>query len=316
MNNTKNVLILGASGMLGSMLVDQLSRSDQFQVTGAARSASGLLDRFRGIYSNVTWAEFNYGLETRQQAFDSLGRFEWIINAIGITKPLIRDDNAAQIENAVLVNCMLPHDLGRYAERTGAKVLQIATDCVYSGAKGFYTESDPHDALDVYGKTKSIGESWQPGVHHLRCSIIGPEPKDFKFLIEWFRRQPERASVNGFTNHSWNGVTTLHFARFCQGIMSADIGMQHIQHIVPSGTVTKAQMLRDFAKAYGRDDIVIQNVEAKTVIDRTLATQHNDRNNAIWQAAGYKTPPTVSEMIAELGAYPYQGADAGLVVRE
>lgn len=307
MNNTKNVLVLGASGMLGSMVVDHLSRSEQFKITGAARSASGLLDRFRRTYSNVNWAEFNYDLDTRKQVFDSLGRFDWVINAIGITKPLIRDDNPAQIENAVLVNCMLPHDLGRYAERTGAKVLQIATDCVYSGSKGFYTENDLHDALDVYGKTKSIGETWQPSVHHLRCSIIGPEPKDFKFLIEWFRRQPKQASVNGFTNHSWNGVTTLHFARFCQGIMSSEIEMPHIQHIIPSGTVTKAQMLRDFAAAYGREDVVINDVEAKSVIDRTLATQYPERNSAIWQAAGYDTPPTVSAMIAELGGYSYRG---------
>src|SRR5579884_587455 len=307
MTNTKNVLILGASGMLGSMLVDYLSQSGPFRITGAARAASGLLDRLRAIYPNAGWAEFNYDLDTRTQAFDSCGRFDWLINAIGITKPLIRDDNPTQIENAVIVNCMLPHDLGRYAERTGAQVLQIATDCVYSGAKGSYTENDPHDALDVYGKTKSIGESWQPNVHHLRCSIIGPEPKDFKFLIEWFRRQPQGASVNGFTNHSWNGVTTLHFARFCQGIMSGNIEMPHLQHIVPSGTVTKAQMLRDFAKAYGREDIEIMDVESKAIIDRTLSTAYPERNRAIWQAAGYDTPPTVSEMIAELGAYQYKG---------
>ena len=66
----------------------------------------------------------------------------------------------------------------------GARVLQIATDCVYSGAQGAYVETDLHDALDVYGKTKSLGECQEPNVYHLRCSIIGPEPKDFKFLIE------------------------------------------------------------------------------------------------------------------------------------
>jgi dTDP-4-dehydrorhamnose reductase len=308
MKMKQKVLILGASGMLGSMLVDCLSRSDRFEITGAARSASGLLDRFREIYSDVVWRDFTYDLDQRTRAFESLGEFDWIINAIGITKPLIKDDNPSQIENAVLVNCILPHDLGRYAMQTGAKVLQIATDCVYSGAKGFYVESDAHDALDVYGKTKSIGESWQPSVHNLRCSIIGPEPKDFKFLIEWFRRQPERSAVNGFTNHSWNGVTTLHFARFCEGIMNSNITLDHVQHVVPRGTVTKAQMLRDFAKAYGREDIVINDVQAKSIVDRTLATQFPERNAEIWSAAGYKTPPTVSEMIAELGSYEYRGA--------
>src|SRR5271167_3285972 len=170
----KKVLVLGASGMLGSMVIDYLSTMGGMQLTGALRS-SGLMNRLCRLYPEVSWLPFNYSIDTRISAFEILGKQDWIINAVGITKPLIRDDNSVEIENAVTVNCLLPHELGRYASSVGARVLQIATDCVYSGAKGFYKESDAHDALDVYGKTKSIGESWQPNVHHLRCSIIGPE---------------------------------------------------------------------------------------------------------------------------------------------
>ena len=184
-------------------------------------------------------------------------------------------------------------------------MLQIATDCVYSGAKGAYTESDLHDALDVYGKTKSLGETYLPSVSHLRCSIIGPEPKDFKFLIEWFRRQPNGAQVNGFTNHLWNGVTTLHFARVCEGVICKNIALPHLQHLVPAESETKSEMLRDFAEAYARPDIIIRDVEAKTVIDRTLSTSNIELNDALWRAAGYDQPPTVRQMIHELGAFDY-----------
>jgi dTDP-4-dehydrorhamnose reductase len=293
----KNVLVLGGSGMLGSMVVDYLSRQSGLALTATVRSEA-LRDAMASKYPRVCWhvANFAGGI-----ASGELFAQEWIVNAIGITKPLIRDDNAVETMRAIEINSRLPHLVGREAEARGARVLQIATDCVYSGAKGQYTETDAHDALDVYGKTKSLGECFLSSTQHLRCSIIGPEPKEFKFLIEWFRRQPSGASVNGFTNHHGNGVTTLHFAKICQGFIANDIPLTHLQHVVPSGMVTKARMLHDFARAYGREDIVIRDVEAKTVIDRTLATHELERNSEIWRAAGYEEAPTVTEMIEELG---------------
>jgi dTDP-4-dehydrorhamnose reductase len=290
--------------MLGSMLVDHLSRNESLSVSATVRSAAAHRD-FAGLYPAVNWsvADFEAG---GNSLFDSFDGQHWIVNAIGITKPLIHDDNAAEIHRAIHINALLPDEIAKQAQRRGARVLQIATDCVFSGVKGNYTETDPHDALDVYGKSKSLGECFFENVHHLRCSIIGPEPKDYKFLIEWFRRQPKAASVNGFVNHQWNGVTTLHFAKICQGIVQQDIALGHLQHVTPTASVSKARMLHDFASAFVRADININDVEAKSVIDRTLATNHGDQNLALWRAAGYDFPPTVSEMILELGRHEYK----------
>lgn len=293
--------------MLGSMVVDVLSREADLAVAGTVRSTA-LARHFAGIYPGVRWAEFLPGGNMLDEQTDLFDGQSWIINAIGITKPLIHDDNPNEIETAIKINALLPHCVGQTAATCKAKVLQIATDCVYSGAKGEYVESDLHDTIDVYGKTKSLGETYIPSVHHLRCSIIGPEPKDFKFLIEWFRRQPERGEVNGFTNHRWNGVTTLHFARLCLGVIRNRIELNHLQHVIPSGHVSKAAMLREFAAAFNRPDIVIRDVEAKAVIDRTLATRNGAVNAALWKAAGYSVPPTVSEMITELAQYQYRAA--------
>jgi dTDP-4-dehydrorhamnose reductase len=300
----KNVLVLGGSGMLGSMLVDHLSRDESMSVSATMRNATALQD-FAELYPAVGWsvADVEAG---GSGLFDSFDGQHWIINAIGITKPLIHDDNQFEIRRATHINALLPDEIAKQAQQRGARVIQIATDCVFSGAKGSYTETDSHDALDVYGKTKSLGECFFENVHHLRCSIIGPEPKDYKFLIEWFRRQAKRASVNGFVNHQWNGVTTLHFAKLCQGIVQQDTALGHVQHVVPTASVSKAQMLHDFASAFGRPDINLHDVEAKTVIDRTLATNHAERNIALWRAAGYDSPPSVSEMILELGRHEYK----------
>jgi dTDP-4-dehydrorhamnose reductase len=303
----KKILVLGASGMLGSMLIDFLSRDRNIVLTGSVRETS-LRRRFETLYPAVRWEEFHFNESAT--SFALLDGQDWIINAIGITKPLIRDDDAAQIETAIQVNALLPHCLGKAARIRGARVLQIATDCVYSGAKGGYRETDVHDALDVYGKTKSLGETYLSNVHHLRSSIIGPEPKDFKFLIEWFRRQPPSVQINGFTNHKWNGLTTLQFARICKGIIERDLVLPHLQHIVPTDILSKAQMLREFAGAYTRPDIRVKNVEAPSVIDRTLATDNVELNRELWSSAGYEHPPTIAAMIHELATYEYPVAAA------
>ncbi|HEY7500999.1 MAG TPA: sugar nucleotide-binding protein [Vicinamibacterales bacterium] len=302
----RKVLVLGGSGMLGSMVVDALSRDPSFAITATVRSPD-LERRLSGIYPSVDWRRFAPPSDEVDGLFDGQN---WAVNAIGITKPLIRDDRADEIERAVEINARLPHTLARAAARAGVRIIQIATDCVFSGTKGAYTEADAHDALDVYGKTKSLGETFHDNVHHLRCSIIGPEPKDFKFLIEWFRRQPAAAKLKGFANHRWNGVTTLQFAKLCGGIVRDGVALGHLVHVIPTGTLSKAEMLHEFASAYGRADISIDTVDAPTVIDRTLATNQRDLNAALWSAAGYDRPPSVPEMIRELARFDYRAVPA------
>ena len=300
----KSVLVLGGTGMLGSMVTDELARRPDIRVNATWRVSSRSAPPV--MIPGVEWLPFDAADSSLDEALLACGRHQWILNAIGITKPLIRDDNPQEVDRALRINALLPHAIARVAEALDARVLQIATDCVYSGAKGGYTETDVHDALDVYGKTKSLGECFSPNVINLRCSIIGPEPKDFKFLLEWFRSQPVGASVNGFVNHKWNGITTLHFARLCAGIIETEARLPHLQHVVPAGVISKADMLREFAAAYGRTDVRINDTVASSVIDRTLSTVNPDLNRQLWRVAGYRTPPTVPDMIGEVAKYPYR----------
>jgi dTDP-4-dehydrorhamnose reductase len=295
----KRVIVLGGSGMLGSMVTDVLSRSSDLSLTATLRER-GLAETCAQVFPSVNWVQFNASTDDAAV----IDGHDWVVNCIGITKPLIHDDNASEVERAIRVNSLFPQRLAVKAKEIGARVLQIATDCVYSGAKGHYVETDPHDALDVYGKTKSLGETVQPWVHNLRCSIIGPEPKDFKFLLEWFIRQPRGAQVNGFTNHRWNGVTTYHFGRVVGGIIRSGTDLPNSQHLIPSGDVTKAEMLDTFAAAYDRRDVTVRHTTAEKVIDRTLETTRPEVSGELWQWAGYPVPPTVPEMIREMAANP------------
>jgi dTDP-4-dehydrorhamnose reductase len=301
----KNIVVLGGSGMLGSMVTDVLARDIGLSVAATVRSAT-LLEKCRERLPMVEWRLFDAATMDRNTLTKVISDATWIINAIGMTKPYIHDDNPKEIERAVRINALLPYELATTAAETGGRILQIATDCVYSGNGGRYVENDPHDPLDVYGKTKSLGEALLANMYCLRCSIVGPEPKAYVFLLEWFRRQPKNAQVNGYTNHQWNGVTTLHFAKLCFCIIRHGFDLPHVQHVIPSGMTSKAELLKCFARAYRREDITINPTEAKAIIDRVLATNNDTLNRQLWAAAGYAEPPSVPQMVAELAEFDYR----------
>jgi len=301
------VIVLGASGMLGSMVLDSLRRDRNLEVAATTRNGD-LMQGFQARFPEVKWQLLDAGECGIPEINQVINDASWVINCIGVIKPYIHDDNATETERAIRVNALFPHLLGRAAEQCDARVLQIATDCVYSGSTGNYNENDKHDALDVYGKSKSLGEAFSEKIHHLRCSIIGPEPKSHVSLLDWFLKQPKGGTVNGYVNHQWNGVTTLHYAKVCHGVVTSAVPLKHVQHVVPQNMVSKADLLSCFAREYARDDITINPGHAEVVIDRTLSTTDDALNRALWSSAGYPEPPTVEAMVAELAAFDYSFA--------
>lgn len=279
------VAILGSTGMLGSMVYRYLSEQPDYDLSMIDRAG---MDAEHADVQTLT---------------DFLQGHQYAINCIGIIKPLIDETSRKSVEQAIRVNSMFPHLLAQAAESVGCQVLQIATDCVYSGREGGYVETSAHDALDIYGKTKSLGEVRSPNVHHLRCSIIGPEQRGHLSLLDWFLRQPAGSMLKGFTNHHWNGITTLTFAKICRGIMSNSFVCFHTEHIVPSNVVTKAELLSHFAYFYNRQDVSVGEAKAPVSVDRTLSTEWPNTNKAPWPMAGYDNPPTIQQMIEELAAY-------------
>jgi len=282
--------------------VDWFSRDQSLSVLATARSEE-VIGNFQHLAGEVEWRFMDADQASVSTLLELLDGAQWVINCIGITKPYIREDRPAETERAIRINALFPHHLADAARIGGFQVLQIATDCVFSGMRRNYVEHDQHDALDIYGKTKSLGEVRSEGMHHLRVSIVGPEPLRHAFLLDWFLNQAIGNSVKGFTNHEWNGVTTLHFARICHGVIRRGLTCGHLHHVVPSDVVSKAELLRCFARSYGRPDMTIFRTEAETAVNRTLAASNPTFNRQLWEAAGYPQPPTVAQMIDELSEF-------------
>lgn len=306
----EKIIILGASGMLGSMVADYFSGSNDFDLICTVRSEE-IRRKFSLVMPQAKWILFDANSVANDPSeLNFIKGADWLVNCIGITKPYCADENPYEIERALRINSLFPHILASEAHNNDLKVIQIATNYVFSGARGSYSESDKHDALDVYGKTKSLGEVYHESVYNLRCSIVGPEAGRSAFLLEWFRNLPPRSQINGFLNHSCNGLTSLHFAKICMAIINNNIDLTHITHITPADKISKYKLLLLLAKCYKREDIVINPMEAGIEIDRTLVSNHKKTIAKLWQLAGYENgAPTIEQMANELCVYPYKFKD-------
>jgi dTDP-4-dehydrorhamnose reductase len=280
-----SVLILGGTGMLGHAVFHEFQGLEG-TVKFTSRTGSGipfdvLTDPVKSLSSHISAGDY-------------------IINCLGIIKPHIDDENEKDVARAKQVNSVFPAELAVFAEQADAKIIQIATDCVFSGSKGHYLETDTHDADDVYGKTKSGGEIVSPNVMHIRVSTIGREINRSTLLLEWVLAHPHGATLLGYTDHFWNGVTTNHFAKVVRGIIEQDDFKPGLSHLVPGNELSKAELVRKIAIAFGRSDLVIKDTESGKPINRTLSTIDPELNNRLWGGAGYAEIPTIEQLIAEI----------------
>lgn len=274
-----NILVLGVSGMLGSMVFDYLSKNPNFNVYGTVRKSNFLNDKI------CLFDAYDIS-QLENERFLNL-KIEYIINCIGITKPFSKDDDPEGVQRAIHINADFPWKLTSYAKKYKIKIIQIGTDCVYSGKRGKYVETDSHDPLDVYGKTKSLGEVFDGPMLIIRCSIIGPEfKKEKNFLLEWFLNQPDEGTIGGFEHHIWNGVTTLQFAQLCEKIIELNIFTQlrqksFIHHFTPNNLVNKYQLMHIFNDIFEKKLKINRVNKPEQKVDRSLDTIYSDLNKVV-----------------------------------
>ncbi len=277
------VAVFGHSGMLGRSVCKELKKSG-FDLVTIGRLGSDIF--FDVGKTNILDLE--------------LGDVDYIVNCVGLISHLIDDDSASDTMSAISINALFPHELASYASIANMRVIQIATDCVFSGELGSYVESSKHDALDVYGVTKSLGEVHSESVMNIRASIIGREQRGFKSLLEWVLHQPHGSEISGYTDRFWNGVTTTAFARVAAGIIGEETFRPGLQHLVPKDVVTKAELVSLIASSFGRGDIRIRKEPSGVSKDLTLATQNPEFNSRLWGGGKYSQIPTIQQMISGL----------------
>ena len=256
------VLVLGGSGMLGHKLAQTLA--PRFETWATVRSdslgpaVSAVLDESR------TLTGVDADRPEVVAAAISRVKPDVVVNAIGIVKQL-RTAKAAI--PTIRINALLPHELAEICAAENARLIQISTDCVFSGSRGTYNETDPPDPPDLYGRTKLLGEvSDAPNALTIRTSIVGRELSGTVGLFEWFLSQG-RGPVRGFSRAIFSGVTTRALAQLIAELIATMPDLTGLWH-VSAAPIDKCSLLGDLRDALGLDVEIVP--DDSLVIDRSL----------------------------------------------
>tara|TARA_R110002072_G_scaffold302681_1_gene487257 strand:+ start:5427 stop:6335 length:909 start_codon:yes stop_codon:yes gene_type:complete len=284
----QNVLVLGATGMLGNAMFRVLGADERLNVCGVVR--------------DVDRAQRLLGLTTEENLFGGFDAYEpstlepllqanhapIIVNCVGLIKQF---SSGNKVLEATPINAMLPHKLGQLAEEYAGRLIHFSTDCVFSGRKGDYVETDTPDARDVYGLTKYLGEVSDPHALTLRTSIIGHELSSSISLIDWFLSQD--GNVNGFRKAIFSGLPTVELARAVRDHVVPNAAMSGLYHI-SAEPIDKYSLLSLVKAIYGHD--VIVEPQEEFIIDRSLDST-KFRNATGWTPASW--PELLESMHAD-----------------
>jgi dTDP-4-dehydrorhamnose reductase len=282
----RHVLVLGISGMLGNAVFRTFAFDNRYQTTGTVRSLVS-----RGLVTPAT-ADIVRGIDVENvdcltQLFSTV-RPDIVINCVGLVKQI---DRGNDVLSAIPINSVLPHRLARLCHLVNARLIHVSTDCVFSGERGGYVESDPPDARDVYGRTKLLGEVDYPNAITVRTSIIGHELNSGRGLVDWFLAQD--GEIHGFKKAFFSGLPTVELAVAIRDYVIPNSKLSGVYH-VSAERISKYDLLQLVATRYEKKIAINPNESFE--IDRSL---DSTRFRA---ATGYK-PPSWPELIERMHQY-------------
>lgn len=281
------ILILGGDGMLGHQLLKSLDKRHEVKVSLR-----------QDLEAYAPYQLFNHdnayvGIDVRslERLTEVMADFspEAVINAVGIVK---QRPTAKESIPSLEINSLLPHRLSVLCKAVGAKLIHLSTDCIFSGKKGNYQESDPSDAEDLYGKTKFLGETQDSHCLTLRTSIIGRELSRHTSLLDWFLAQT--GLVKGFTKAIYTGFTTMEMSRIIEKMLLEYPDASGVYQ-VSSDPINKYELLLLIKEKLGLD--------IKIVPDDTFCCDRSLDSIRFRNDFKY-TPPTWPAMIEELRIWP------------
>ena len=237
------LFVLGCNGMAGHTISLYLKEQGH-EVLGFDRSRSMYVDSVIGDANNTEFLS----------KLISENKFDTIINCIGILNQYAEKNKAL----ATFLNSYLPHFLADITSGTDTQIIQMSTDCVFSGKRGKYTEDDFRDGETFYDRSKALGELEDYKNITLRNSIVGPDinPNGIG-LLNWFMQQS--GEINGYKKAMWTGQTTLQLAKTME---KAAMERAHgLYNSVPEYSISKYDLLLLFNHYLKNDSLKINQIE-------------------------------------------------------
>jgi len=269
------ILIIGATGMLGYSLFSNLSEYSEYDVYGTVRNVAGKEHFFENYASKIISGVDVSRLDELASVVEQV-RPNVVINCVGLIK---QHNISKQHVDAISINSLLPHTLATLCDQFDAKLIHFSTDCVFTGNRGGYVESDLPDAQDLYGKSKCLGEVYYGNHLTLRTSIIGHELDSNVSLVDWFLSQ--KGKVKGFSKAIFSGLPTCVIAKLLAEQILPNTSLTGLFHLSVN-PIDKYSLLALIARIYDKDIEIEASQEL--CIDRSL------NSDSLRTAIDYEVP--------------------------
>lgn len=285
------ILIVGASGMLGNGLMYGLKKYSDLEVFGTIRDRQLSYFEDKDLKRIIPYIDIE-NWDSMINLFNTV-KPDVVLNCVGLIKQVMGKNDT---ELAIYMNATFPHRLATLCQLSGARLIHFSTDCVYSGGKGNYVETDPSDAPDVYGKTKYLGELNYDHTVTVRTSIIGHGLESHGSLIDWFLLQ--KGKITGYNQVIYSGLPTVEHAKIIAEYIIPNTKLKGLYHI-SAEPISKYDLLKLVSEIYGKK-IKIEPYDKK-VSDMSLDSSR------FRKITGYQ-PPKWNALIKKMYHY-YQSND-------
>ena len=250
-------LILGATGMAGHTISIYLQERGH-DVTAFSIAPFPYCKNIQGDATDLAFLK-----KIVQE-----GSYDVIINCIGILNQVAEDNKY----NAIFLNSLLPHFIADITKNMNTRLIQMSTDCVFSGKQGNYKEDAFQDGRSFYDRSKALGEVVDSKNLTFRNSIIGPDMNPNGIgLFNWFMKQEDL--IYGYTKAMWTGVTTLTLAKAMES--AAEKGLTGLYNLVNNISISKFNLVGLFNKECKAGALTILPNE-QVVVDKSLVNTRED----------------------------------------
>ena len=276
------ILILGINGMIGHVLFNYLCLNSNYKTYGTVRINNQSVNLFKNN-KNV----FTISMKKDMEFIRLIDKISpnLIINCLGLVKQNLSDHNYL---STIYINSLLPHRIAKICSKFSIRLINFSTDCVFSGARGNYTEDDIPDPIDFYGRTKLVGEVNYGNVLTIRTSFIGHQINSKYGLLEWFLTQKD--NCKGFVNAIYSGLPTIEIAKILNDHIIFNKKLKGLYQI-SGNAINKYELLSLINKIYRLNLNIEKEHEVK--IDRSLNSKKFE------DATGYK-PPNWESLIKKM----------------
>ncbi len=251
-----NILIFGASGLLGSTLSITLSKNNN--VTCTHNHHAFTQSKIRSIHCNVL----------NKKDLDHLilnSKPDIIINAAADTNV---DRCESHRSECKLINTDFPKLLSAICNEQNIYLIHFSTDAFFDGSKNFYSEEDTPKPMNFYAESKLQAEQHIISNHDLYCivrtNLFGWNYQNKLSISEWFLRELRaNKQITGFNDVFFTPILTMTLSDIVEQIISNKL--KGIYHAGSPTSISKYDFGIQLAKLFYLNEKLIKPISVEDV---------------------------------------------------